>query len=83
MAHLAKVAFTQAHILPVLIFADDELRGVDLAGVLRQRTVQVSMISWQGCDKMVDSNLSESASNLQHWPRVTARSGHSKGGKGQ
>ncbi len=36
MTHLAKITFAQAHILPVLILADDELGGVDLASVLRQ-----------------------------------------------
>ena len=60
MAHLAKVAFTKAHILSLLILADDKLGGVYLASVLRQCTAKVSVNGRQPCDKRVDSTLSDS-----------------------
>jgi hypothetical protein len=52
-AHLAEVALSEAHVLPVLVFADDELGRVDLAGVLCQDQALDKSIIRAGADGAV------------------------------
>ena len=34
-SHLAEIALTEDHVLSVVVFADDEFGGINLAGMLR------------------------------------------------